>query len=292
MARGRRRRGGGRPPMRPRPPGGRHRRRHHRHRHGPQFIPYAVGVPVPVYDEVDHDDSEAVLDAFLALMDSETDEDAALMGMEQFGGSKWKKKYSAAKKKRKAAEEKLASCKEAAEEKANSSEEEASSDEPVSEPTMENGEEPASEPEPSSAPQEEARPPEEPRPPVESVVETAEESEESPAPEDDLAELWAEAAEEDAADDDFGILVQNTTSMLRGRPTQVLDVFAASLSSLPEFRNSTPMQRGGLTDPGDYDHQVYPKGFPVQYHEDLEGHLSETDELVDSIRNSFGNSDW
>jgi hypothetical protein len=288
------RRGGGRRGGRPGPrhPGGGHRRRHHRHRRGPQFIPYAVGVPVPVYDEVDYDDydpnsqSEAVLDAFLALMDSQTEEDAALMGMERFGGSKWKKKYSAAKKSRKAAEEKLASCKEAAEEKAKSSEEEASSDEPVSEPTMENGEEPASGPEPSSATQEKSRQPEEP------VIEPVEEAEESPVPEDGLAELWAEAAEEDAADDDFGILVQETTSMLRRRPTQVLDVFAASLSALPQFRNSTPMHRGGLTEPGDYDHQVYPKGFPVQYHEDLEGHLSETDELVDSIRDSFGNIDW
>ena len=261
--------------MRPRPHRPRPWRR--RRRGGPRFIPYAMEVPVPVYDEVDYSEDDTLMDAYLDLLDAQSEEDEAVMGMEEFGGSKWKNKYKKAKRKRVTAEKKLKACKARAE-KASEKEDE----EPVAEPTMEDGEE--STPAPQEAPSEEpAEEPEEPE-----VDEAAE-----------LAKMEAEWAQEDQSDEDweggdedeFGILTQETTSM--GRPPGVLDVFAARLASVVHgSANIPPMQQGGLTEPGEYSRFIHPRGVAVEDHDDLQGYLDTTDDLVESIRSSYAERKW
>jgi hypothetical protein len=107
-----------------------------------------------------------------------------------------------------------------------------------------------------------------------------------------LEALMAQAARKVYQDEDeLGILVQETSSMLR--PPDILDVFARRLaSSLPPHHQHVPMQHGGLSEPGDHQHLVTPRGIHKTYAPDLETHLSETDELVDQIRESFSRSRW
>ena len=254
-------------------------------------VQYVVQAPPVVAPSL----SDAELEAYLELVDAEMEESEALEEGELFGGSKWKKKHASAKKRRKKAEAKLKSYKEKraakkAEREAQAAEAKLKKVEEAEQAEAESSAEPAPGPsmeDESPESSAEAAPDQPTAGPAEDPNETA-----------DLEALMAQAAREDEEDeedeeyeDEFGILVQETSSMLR--PPDILDVFARRLaSSLPPHHQHVPMQHGGLSEPGDHQHLVTPRGIHKTYAPDLETHLSETDELVDQIRESFSRSRW
>ncbi|MAG24144.1 hypothetical protein CMI47_01065 [Candidatus Pacearchaeota archaeon] len=251
-------------------------------------VQYVVQAPPAVTPTL----SDAELEAYLELVDAEMEESEALEEGELFGGTKWKKKHAAAKTRRKKAEAKLKAYKERraakkAEKEAQAAEAQVKEAEEAEQAEAESSSEPAPEPSMEDAPQESSAEVAPERPtaaPAEDPSEAAE------------LEAWmAQAAQEDAEDQeyegDFGYTA--TDDLWQTRPPDVLDVFARRLaSSLPAYHQHVPMQHGGLSEPGDHQHLVTPRGIHKTYAPDLETHLSETDELVDQIRESFSLSRW
>ena len=298
-----------------RPARRRMRRPPQRGRRGPvaagRPVQYVVQAPPAVTPTL----SDAELEAYLELVDAEMEESEALEEGELFGGTKWKKKHAAAETRRKKAEAKLKAYKERraakkAEKEAQAAEAQVKEAEEAEQAEAESSSEPAPEPSMEDAPQEssaEVAPEQPTAAPAEDPSEAAE------------LEAWmAQAAQEDAEDQEY-VGYTATDDLWQTRPPDVLDVFARRLaSSLPAYHQHVPMQHGGLSEPGDHQHLVTPRGIHKTYapirpgievdapqrrtagmmeaaagaSSDLETHLSETDELVDQIRESFSRSRW